>query len=82
MNLPRFAVTHPAIVIALAAVVTAVGLFNLSTMSRREDPEITVRRALVITNWPGASAIRVEELVTDPLEAAISEIAEVGRPIA
>ena len=77
MNLPRFAVTHQAIILSFVIVALGAGLFNLSTMSRREDPELTIRDALVVTRWPGASAQRVEELITDPLEAAASEIAEV-----
>ena len=77
MNLPRFAVTHQAIVLSFVIVALGVGLFNLSTMPRREDPELTIRDALVVTRWPGASAQRVEELITDPLEAATSEIAQV-----
>ena len=77
MNLPRFGVTHQPIVFSVVIIALALGLFNLSTMSRREDPEITIRDALVVTRWPGASAQRIEELITDPLEAAVAEIAEV-----
>lgn len=77
MNLPRFSITHQPIVLSFALVATVVGIFNLSTMSRREDPEITIRDALVVTRWPGASAERVAELITDPLESAISEVAEI-----
>ena len=71
MNLPRFALVHRPIVLAFMAVILIVGSFNFVTMSRREDPEITIRDALVITPWPGASATRVEELITDPLEDVI-----------
>ncbi len=77
MNLPRFGLTHRSIVFAFLSVLLAVGLTNFATMSRREDPEITVRDALVITSWPGAPATKVEELVTDPLEKVIAEIPEV-----
>ena len=77
MNLPRFALTHRSIVIAFLAVILGVGIFNLTTMPRREDPEITMRDALVVTPWPGASSPRVEELVTNLLEIAIAAIAEV-----
>ena len=55
-----------------------VGTVNFATMSRREDPEIIVREALIITPWPGAPAERVEELITDPIEDVIVEIAEVA----
>ncbi len=77
MNLPRFALTHRSIILAFIAVFLVVGTFNFATMSRREDPEITIRDALIVTPWPGAPATRVEELITDPIEDVIVEIAEV-----
>ena len=78
MNLPRFAIRHQPIILSLVILAISIGLFNLSTMPRREDPEITIRDAVVVTTWPGASTKKIEELVTDPLEAAASEIGEVA----
>lgn len=77
MNLPHFALTHRSIILAFVAILLAVGSFNFGTMSRREDPEITIRDALIITPWPGAPAQRVEELITDPIEDVVVEIPEV-----
>jgi multidrug efflux pump subunit AcrB len=78
MNIPRFALTHRPIVLAFTAVLIAIGVANFLTMSRREDPEITIRDALILTPWPGASAERVEELITEPLEDLIVEIPEIA----
>ena len=77
MNLPHFAVAHRSIVLLCAAVLLAMGVFNFTTMPRREDPEITIRDALIVTPWPGAPATRVEELVTDAIEDVIVEIPEI-----
>ena len=77
MNLPRFALTHRSIVLAFVTVLLVAGLYNFETMSRREDPEITIRDALVLTRWPGAPATKIDELITDPLEKAIGSISEV-----
>ena len=74
MDLPRLALTHRPVVLAFVVLILAVGSCNFATMSRREDPEIVVRDVLVITAWPGAPAIRVEELITDPIEDVIVEI--------
>ena len=79
VNLPRFALTHRPIVVMFTAVLMVVGLFNFATMSRREDPEIVIRDALIVTPWPGAPADRVEELITDPIEDVIVEIPEVAK---
>lgn len=46
-------------------------------MPRLEDPEFTIRSALVITHYPGASPLEVAEEVTDPLEQALQQLQEV-----
>ena len=46
-------------------------------LPRIEDPRITLRDPLVITPVPGASADRVESLVTKVLEDALNEIPEI-----
>ncbi len=79
MNLPRYALDHKAVVLAFLGVFLLVGLFNFSSMPRREDPEITIRDALIITRWPSASAQRVDELITDPLEEVLAQIAEIDK---
>ena len=63
--------------LAFVAVLLVVGTFNFGTMSRREDPELTIRDALIVTPWPGAPALRIEELITDPIEDVIVEIPEI-----
>ncbi|MEH6578436.1 MAG: efflux RND transporter permease subunit [Amphritea sp.] len=78
MNLPHFALNHRSIILAFVTIMLLVGSFNFGTMSRREDPEITIREALIITSWPGAPAVRVEELITDPIEDVILEIPEIA----
>lgn len=81
MNLPRFGLTHRAITLTVVFVILGLGVFNLTTMPRREDPEITIRGALIVTKWAGAPASRVENLITDPLEAVVAEMPEVDRVI-
>ena len=53
------------------------GFSALSTLPRLEDPRIDTRNALIITAYPGASAERVEALVTDPIEDRLREIYEI-----
>ena len=40
-------------------------------MSKLEDPAITVKQAMIVTAYPGASAYQVELEVTDVLEKSI-----------
>ena len=71
MGVTRSAATHRPVVLVFALLALAAGLQTFLTMSRREDPKITIRNALVETRWAGAAAQKVEELVTEPLEDAI-----------
>lgn len=59
-------------------VILIAGISAYMTLPRLEDPRITNRYATVVTRLPGASAERVEALVTEELEAAIREVAEVN----
>ncbi len=54
------------------------GIFSYQTLPRQEDPELISRTAVVLTPFPGASAERVEALVTEVLEGEIAEIEEVN----
>ncbi len=55
------------------------GLSAISSLPRQEDPSLTHRFDAVNTAFPGASAERVEALVTEKIEAALSEIDEIKR---
>ena len=53
------------------------GFSAFQSLPRQEDPTQVARVAVVKTLFPGASAERVEALVTEVLESEISEIEEV-----
>ena len=44
------------------------GVYGYFTMPQRKDPDIQVRQAVALVPWPGASAERVEQLVTKKVE--------------
>ena len=53
------------------------GTSSFFTLPRLEDPELTSRLAVITTFWPGADAERVETLITEKIEAELSEIEEI-----
>ena len=55
------------------------GLGSLSTLPRTEDPRIENRNASIITLLPGASAERIEALVTEPIEQKLRKLADIQR---
>ena len=52
------------------------GVYAFFTMSKLEDPAITVKQAMVVTAYPGASAWQVELEVTDVLEKSIRSMGD------
>ncbi|WP_044555733.1 efflux RND transporter permease subunit [Shewanella piezotolerans] len=58
------------------ALLLVAGLGAISSLPRMEDPDITNRFASVITHYPGASAERVEALVTEVLESELRRLEE------
>lgn len=55
------------------------GIWGFLSLGRLEDPAFTIKQAVVITQYPGASAEQVAIEVSEPLEAAIQRMAEVSR---
>ncbi len=72
-----FAVRHRVFVMTLAVMAMLAGAVTFKTISRREDPKMKTRVALVACQWPGAPALKVDELVVDVLEGAIQRVDEV-----
>lgn len=53
------------------------GLSSFLSLPSLEDPELRERNALITTRFPGASAERVESLVTEKVEQELFEIEEI-----
>ncbi|MGB3652255.1 MAG: efflux RND transporter permease subunit [Rivularia sp. (in: cyanobacteria)] len=53
------------------------GFSAFQSLPRQEDPELVARTAVITTRFPGASAERVEALVTEVIESEISEVKEI-----
>ena len=77
MSIAELAVRYRAIILSCVTLAMTWGTISFFTMPRREDPEFTIRVCVVSTEWPGASAEKVEELVTDKIEQELVSIEEV-----
>ena len=76
MDITRLAIEKSRITAVVLLVILVGGVSAYNGMSRAEDPGFTIRVAQVLTIFPGASPDRVENLVSDKLEAVIQEIPE------
>src|SRR5262249_14014586 len=55
------------------------GVFAYQTMPKRKDPEIPVRVAVALVVWPGATADKIEDLITRKLETKIAENSKIEK---
>ncbi len=78
-NVSRFFVENRQIAWVLLAGTVAWGLYGYLNMPQRKDPDIPARQAMVITNWPGASAEKVEQLVTRTVEQTVASNSNIAR---
>src|SRR6202008_2330622 len=72
-NTARFFVENLQISWILLIATFAAGIYGCTQMPKRKDPDIPVRVASVVTQWPGATSEQVEQLVTRPIESTIAE---------
>ncbi len=74
MNIAEFSIRNKLISWMIAIIFLIGGAFAYSGLSRLEDPEFTIKDAVIITQYPGASPQQVEEEVTYPLENALQQL--------
>lgn len=77
MNITKAAIEHRQFTIVLILALCLAGIYAYFTLPRAQDPGFTIRRAQVITYFPGASPSRIESLITDKIEKAIQEMPEI-----
>lgn len=79
MNLAKFSIEKNRITFIVLATIVLMGVIIYSSLSRDSMPPYTVRFATVISEFPGASPERVEQLVTDKIEKVIQELPELKK---
>ncbi|MCR4414189.1 MAG: efflux RND transporter permease subunit [Thermoguttaceae bacterium] len=76
MNLAALALEKRSITYFGIGLILAGGLFSYSRLGQLEDPEFSIKTAVVTTTYPGASAEQVELEVTDRIETKLQEMVE------
>lgn len=76
MNLARFSIENSRITLLLLTVIVGLGLVLYQSLARDSMPPYTVRVATVVSQFPGASPERVEQLVTEKIEKTAQELTE------
>lgn len=76
MNIANAFVANSRLQALTLTLLVVAGLAALVSLPRTEDPRVTNRVAVVLTPFPGATAERVEALVSDPIENKLRQLAE------
>ncbi|WP_206208307.1 efflux RND transporter permease subunit [Vibrio tasmaniensis] len=79
MNLADFAIKQRTFILFFTALSVIAGLFSYFELGKLEDPSFTIKTAVVVTLYPGASAEEVEQQVTDTVETKLQEMATLNR---
>jgi multidrug efflux pump subunit AcrB len=76
MNIAELSIQKSVITWVLTILLITVGASSFLNLSWLEDPEFTIKEAVISTPYPGASAAEVEEEVTNILEKAVQELGQ------
>src|SRR5262245_736801 len=79
MNPGVASVKNDRVILVATALILIGGFAAYRSLGRLEDPEFTIKEALIITPYPGASAEEVALEVTNPIENACQQLGQLER---
>jgi HAE1 family hydrophobic/amphiphilic exporter-1 len=79
MSIPRLAIERPVTMFMISAVITLLGLISLTRLPVDLMPEFEQPTLNVRTSYPGVGPLEIEELITRPLEQAVSAVPGIVR---
>jgi multidrug efflux pump subunit AcrB len=75
LNLSALAVREWAVTLFFILLLAAAGAYAFVKLGRAEDPSFTIKNLTVTAAWPGATAREMQDLVAEPLEKRLQELA-------
>ncbi len=79
MSIPRLAIERPITMFMLSAVVMLIGGLSLARLPVDLMPDVSFPSITVRVGYPGVGPLEMEELVTRPIEQALSAVAGLER---
>jgi multidrug efflux pump subunit AcrB len=68
---------NPRLTLLSLGLIAVAGLASFHGLPRQEDPTLSRRMGMITTFYPGASASRVESMVTEKIETELQELFEI-----
>ena len=81
MNIAEASIRKKTVTLVFAVLMVVLGIWSYIHLPRLEDPEFTIKDALIVTPYPGASAQQVEKEVSDVIERAVQQLEQLDRVI-
>lgn len=79
MDISNYFIKRPTLFWSLMAIIVIGGIYCYIKMPKLEDPAVGVKEAIVVTQFPGASAHEVELQVTSVLESELRALPEIKK---
>ena len=76
MNIADWSIRNKTTTLVVTALLLVGGIMAFQGLARLEDPEFTIKEALVITPYPGATAAQVEQEISDKIEIAVQQLGQ------
>lgn len=74
MDIVKFALKNKLVIYLITILSVAYGFITYERMGKLQDPEFTIKTAVILTQYPGASAQEVELEVSDKIEDALQTL--------
>lgn len=68
MNIASWCLQNRVTTLVATFLIVVGGVLSFQNLPKAENPAFTIRTALVMTHFPGATSLKVESLVTNPIE--------------
>lgn len=79
MNIAEASIRKNTITWVFTALLAGLGVWSYINIPRLEDPEFTIKEALIVTPYPGATAQEVAEEVSNVIEMAAQQLGQLDR---
>ena len=79
MRIAASSIERPLITWLIILIALFGGVWGFNSLGRLEDPAFTIKQAIIVTQYPGASAEEVAKEVSEPIESEIQKMGEIDR---
>lgn len=77
MNIPKYSLENKKIIYFFLAVMLIGGIYSFFKLPKKEDSPFVIKQAVLVTQYPGATPLEVEKLITEPIEREIQSMSDV-----